>query len=38
MGGPAAKASKQVAKFFKDQKVNDTWSTSTRLYDASFLK
>ena len=38
MSGPAAKASAQVAKFFKDQKVNEHLVDVTRLYDASFLK
>jgi NitT/TauT family transport system substrate-binding protein len=38
MSGPAAKASAQVAKFFKDKKVNDTLVDVTTLYDASFLK
>ena len=38
MAGPAAKASAQVAKFFKDKKVNDTLVDVNKLYDASFLK
>jgi len=38
MGGPAAKASAQVAQFFKDQKVNEHLVDVSRLYDASFLK
>jgi NitT/TauT family transport system substrate-binding protein len=38
MAGPAAKASAQVAKFFKDKKVNDTLVDVNTLYDASFLK
>ncbi len=36
--GPAAKASGQVAQFFKDKKVNDTLVDVTGLYDSSFLK
>jgi NitT/TauT family transport system substrate-binding protein len=38
MAGPAAEATKQVAKFFKDQKVNDTLVDVSSLYDPSFLK
>lgn len=38
MAGPAAKASAQVAKFFKDKKVNETLVDVSALYDASFLK
>ena len=38
MAGPAPKASAQVAKFFKDQKVNETLVDVTKLYDPSFLK
>jgi NitT/TauT family transport system substrate-binding protein len=38
LSGPAAKASAQVAKFFKDKKVNDTVVDVNALYDASFLK
>jgi NitT/TauT family transport system substrate-binding protein len=38
MAGPAAEATKQVAKFFKDQKVNDTLVDVSNLYDSSFLK
>lgn len=38
MAGPAAEATKQVAKFFKDQKVNDTIVDVTNMYDPSFLK
>jgi NitT/TauT family transport system substrate-binding protein len=38
MAGPAAKASSQVAKFFKDKKVNETLVDVSALYDASFLK
>jgi NitT/TauT family transport system substrate-binding protein len=38
MGGPAAKASAQVAQFFKDQKVNEHLVDVSHLYDASFLK
>jgi NitT/TauT family transport system substrate-binding protein len=38
MGGPAALATAQVAKFFKDKKVNDTLVDVTKLYDPSFLK
>jgi ABC-type nitrate/sulfonate/bicarbonate transport system substrate-binding protein len=38
MAGPAAKATAQVAKFFKDKKVNDTLVDVNTLYDASFLK
>jgi NitT/TauT family transport system substrate-binding protein len=37
MGGSAPDASRQVAKFFKDHKVNDTLVDVTSLYDASFL-
>jgi NitT/TauT family transport system substrate-binding protein len=38
LSGPAAKASAQVAQFFKDKKVNDTLVDVNTLYDASFLK
>lgn len=38
MGGPAAKASAQVSKFFKEKKVNDTLVDVSGMYDASFLK
>jgi NitT/TauT family transport system substrate-binding protein len=38
MSGPAAAATAQVAKFFKDKKVNDTLVDVSKLYDASFLK
>ena len=38
LAGPAAEASKQVAKFFKDQRVNDTLVDTTTLFDASYLK
>jgi NitT/TauT family transport system substrate-binding protein len=38
MGGPAAEATKEVAKFFKDKKVNDTLVDVGGLYDSSFLK
>ena len=38
LAGPAAEASKQVALFFKDHKVNDTLVDTSTLYDASYLK
>jgi NitT/TauT family transport system substrate-binding protein len=38
LAGPAAKASAQVAQFFKDKKVNDTLVDVGAIYDASFLK
>jgi NitT/TauT family transport system substrate-binding protein len=38
LAGPAAKASAQVAQFFKEKKVNDTLVDTAALYDASFLK
>jgi NitT/TauT family transport system substrate-binding protein len=38
LAGPAAKASLQVARFFKDKKVNDTLVDVNALYDASYLK
>jgi NitT/TauT family transport system substrate-binding protein len=38
MAGPAAEATKAVAKFFKDHKVNDTVVDVSTLYDASYLK
>jgi NitT/TauT family transport system substrate-binding protein len=38
MAGPAPSASAQVAKFFKDKKVNETLVDVTHLYDPSFLK
>jgi NitT/TauT family transport system substrate-binding protein len=37
-GGAAAAASKEVAQFFKDQKINDTLVDVSKLYDASYLK
>jgi NitT/TauT family transport system substrate-binding protein len=38
MAGPAADATKVVAKFFKEHKVNDTVVDTSNVYDASFLK
>jgi hypothetical protein len=38
MAGPAAEATKLVAKFFKDKKVNDKVVDTASLYDASYLK
>ncbi|HTB75338.1 MAG TPA: aliphatic sulfonate ABC transporter substrate-binding protein [Polyangiaceae bacterium] len=38
MAGPAAEASKQVAKFFNEHGVNDTLVDTAALYDASYLK
>jgi NitT/TauT family transport system substrate-binding protein len=38
MAGPAPTASSQVAKFFKDKKVNETLVDVSHLYDPSFLK
>ena len=38
LAGPAAKASAQVAQFFKDKKVNETLVDVNTLYDASYLK
>jgi NitT/TauT family transport system substrate-binding protein len=38
LAGPAAEASKQVAQFFKDKKVNDTLVDTSALFDASYLK
>jgi len=38
LAGPAAKASAQVAQFFKDKKVNDTLVDTAAIYDASYLK
>ena len=38
MNGPAAAATLQVAKFFKDKKVNETLVDVSKLYDPSFLK
>jgi NitT/TauT family transport system substrate-binding protein len=38
MSGPAQEATRVVAKFFKDQKVNDTLVDVNALYDASFVK
>jgi len=38
LAGPAAEASKQVAQFFKDHKVNDTLVDTGKLFDASYLK
>lgn len=38
MAGPAAEATKLVAKFFKDKKVNDTLVDTSTLFDASYLK
>jgi NitT/TauT family transport system substrate-binding protein len=37
MGGPAVEATQQVAKFFKEKKVNETLVDTSNLYDASFL-
>jgi NitT/TauT family transport system substrate-binding protein len=37
MTASAPKATKEVAKFFKDKKVNDTLVDTSKLYDASFL-
>jgi NitT/TauT family transport system substrate-binding protein len=37
-GGAAAAASKEVAQFFKDKKINDTLVDVSKLYDASYLK
>jgi NitT/TauT family transport system substrate-binding protein len=37
MSKGAPEATKQVAKFFKDKKVNDTLVDTSKLYDASFL-
>jgi NitT/TauT family transport system substrate-binding protein len=37
MKGPAEQATQQVAKFFKEKKVNDTLVDTRHLYDASFL-
>jgi NitT/TauT family transport system substrate-binding protein len=38
LAGPAQEATKQVAKFFKDQKVNDTLVDVSKVYDDSFVK
>jgi NitT/TauT family transport system substrate-binding protein len=38
LAGPAAKASAQVAQFFKDKKVNETLVDVNAIYDASYLK
>ena len=38
LAGPAAKASAQVAQFFKDKKVNETLVDVNSLFDASYLK
>jgi NitT/TauT family transport system substrate-binding protein len=38
LAGPAATATAQVAKFFKDKKVNETLVDVSKLYDASYLK
>ena len=38
LAGPAAEASKQVAQFFKDKKVNDTLVDTSTLFDATYLK
>jgi len=38
MAGPAPAASAQVAKFFKEKKVNETLVDVSHLYDPSFLK
>jgi len=38
MAGPAPSASAQVAKFFKEKKVNETLVDVSHLYDPSFLK
>jgi NitT/TauT family transport system substrate-binding protein len=38
MKGPAPKASMQVAKFFKEKKVNDTVVDVNTLFDPAFLK
>jgi NitT/TauT family transport system substrate-binding protein len=38
LAGPAAEASKQVAQFFKDHKVNDTLVDTSKLFDAQYLK
>jgi NitT/TauT family transport system substrate-binding protein len=38
LAGPAAEASKQVAQFFKDKKVNDTLVDTSTLFNASYLK
>jgi NitT/TauT family transport system substrate-binding protein len=35
---PAAEASRQVAQFFKDKKVNETLVDTSTLFDASYLK
>jgi hypothetical protein len=34
----APAATKEVARFFKEKKVNDTLVDTSKLYDASFLK
>jgi NitT/TauT family transport system substrate-binding protein len=38
MSGPAEDATKEVALFFKEKKVNETLVDVSKLYDASFLK
>ena len=38
LAGPAAAATKQVAQFFKDHKVNDTLVDTSTLFDAQYLK
>ena len=38
MNGPPRRPRLQVAKFFKDKKVNDTLVDVSKLYDPSFLK
>jgi hypothetical protein len=38
MSGPAATATAQVAKFFKEKKVNETLVDVSKLYDPSYLK
>jgi NitT/TauT family transport system substrate-binding protein len=38
LAGPAAEATKQVAQFFKAQKINDTLVDTSKLFDASYLK
>jgi NitT/TauT family transport system substrate-binding protein len=38
MGGPAAAATAQVARFFKDKKVNETLVDVSKMYDPSYLK
>ena len=38
MAGPAQETTKQVARFFKDQKVNDTLVDVAKVFDDSFVK